>query len=58
MRFYGFIRVSSKGQKDRYGPRNQREDMEKFAATWSDGPHFIVHIEPVVERATAWERIA
>ena len=58
MRFYGFVRVSSKGQKDKYGPKNQRDDMQKFVETWPDGPHPIAHIEPVVERATSWERVA
>ena len=56
MRSYGFARVSSKGQKDRYGPASQQRDLERFCQTWPDGPHTIVHTEPVVESATHWER--
>ena len=58
MRFYGFIRVSSKGQKDKYSPKNQQQDLERFVETWQNGPHSIVHIAPVIERATSWERVA
>lgn len=56
LRFYCFLRESSHGQKDKYGPLAQRRDMEKFAATWPGGPHIIKFSRTVIESATKWQR--
>lgn len=58
LKFYCFIRESSPGQQDKYGPKAQWRDFEKFCHVWPGGPH---HIEKqftrtVIESATKWER--
>ena len=58
LKFYCFIRESSPGQKDKYGPKAQWRDFGKFCHVWPGGPH---HTEKqftrtVIESATKWER--
>ncbi len=58
MKFYCFIRESSRGQKDRYGPTAQWRDMESFAQSWPGGPHLVSResCDVIIESATEWER--
>jgi len=60
LRFYCFIRESSPGQKDKYGPKTQWRDFEKFSLAWPGGPHRISEqfSATVIESATKWERPA
>lgn len=60
LRFYCFIRESSRGQKDKYGPKAQWRDLEKFSLAWPGGPHRISEqfSATVIESATKWERPA
>lgn len=60
LRFYCFIRESSPGQKDKYGPKAQWRDFEKFSLQWPGGPHPISEqfSATIIESATKWERPA
>ena len=58
MRLFGIIRVSGPKQKDKYGPKAQWRDFEKFAAIWPNGPHYLSSEDSatVVESASEWNR--
>jgi len=58
MRFYCFLRESSAGQQDRYGPKTQWRDFERFIQNWPEGPHYIrtEDSSTVIESASKWNR--
>jgi len=56
LNFYRLLRVSSEGQKDRYGLPVQERATEDFVARLPNGPHRIVDTAVVVESAGGWIR--
>jgi hypothetical protein len=54
--FYRLLRVSSQGQRDRYGLPAQCSTTEVYMAKLPNGPHSIGETATVIERATAWTR--
>jgi DNA invertase Pin-like site-specific DNA recombinase len=56
LNFYRLLRVSSEGQKDRYGLPVQERATEDFVARLPNGPHGIADTAVVVESAGGWIR--
>ncbi len=58
LRFYCFLRESSLVQKDRYGPKTQWRDFERFVQNWPRGPHYVRSEDSstVIESASRWNR--